>query len=735
MKNKNRLILSSLITIALASGTAQAAVGTWTSSGAWNGTSYDLWDTTATNWSGVSGTPWDITNGPTNIANIGTNVTVNGTVYTNGINFTGSLVVGQGEITLAGTTPFIGVVSSSNVWVDTNISGTSGLTKLGAGILTLQGFSKSLTGGLTAKEGILQLRLGEVSTSIINPSNALTLNGGTLDINALIAASTQTLASVTLSGGSSVISLTGATGTNTSLTLGNTWTRNQGGTLVIDLSSAGGTKTVTSSPTLTNGILGYALVKDSTGTGFATVSGGNIVRYTAGTVITGSLSTDTVSTTNYVTGVGATLGGASVIQNLNSLEITGTNNLTNDSKTMVLGSGGFILNNSGGVMYASFGSKWTSSTGTFTLHHSGGDYSWLNGSITDNGGTSVSFVKSGTGTVRSLGSSTYTGDTIINQGNLRGLIPNGAGKGNLVINSAGNYNWGFSAAAITLTVNGLSNTTVSGGTINNIGYGGTDQSIAVLNVGNNNATAAFSGVMSFGSIIKNGTGTQTLSGTNTYGGFTRINSGILRIDTEGSISNTSGVQIAGGQLMYGSSNALSKPITFTSTGGTLTGTGSIVNAFTVTSGNTYTPGAKGGTGTQTLTGGITFNAGSIFDWDITTNGTTETGRDQVINTGGLSGSGAIFNVVLGTGSYADTFWNTSKTWSDAFSVGTMANVFSSITGTGVTWDSANNRGVVNLEGAFSMTGNSLLWTPVPEPTSALAGLLLGAGLLRRRRSN
>jgi uncharacterized protein (TIGR03382 family) len=27
----------------------------------------------------------------------------------------------------------------------------------------------------------------------------------------------------------------------------------------------------------------------------------------------------------------------------------------------------------------------------------------------------------------------------------------------------------------------------------------------------------------------------------------------------------------------------------------------------------------------------------------------------------------------------------------------------------------------------------LQWTAIPEPTSALAGLLLGAGLLRRRR--
>ena len=34
---------------------------------------------------------------------------------------------------------------------------------------------------------------------------------------------------------------------------------------------------------------------------------------------------------------------------------------------------------------------------------------------------------------------------------------------------------------------------------------------------------------------------------------------------------------------------------------------------------------------------------------------------------------------------------------------------------------------------FTLNGNSLQFTAIPEPTSALAGLLLGAGLLRRRR--
>jgi uncharacterized protein (TIGR03382 family) len=46
--------------------------------------------------------------------------------------------------------------------------------------------------------------------------------------------------------------------------------------------------------------------------------------------------------------------------------------------------------------------------------------------------------------------------------------------------------------------------------------------------------------------------------------------------------------------------------------------------------------------------------------------------------------------------------------------------------------------VVTGEGqfTFSNSSNTLIWTAysaIPEPTSALAGLLLTAGLLRRRR--
>jgi len=38
-----------------------------------------------------------------------------------------------------------------------------------------------------------------------------------------------------------------------------------------------------------------------------------------------------------------------------------------------------------------------------------------------------------------------------------------------------------------------------------------------------------------------------------------------------------------------------------------------------------------------------------------------------------------------------------------------------------------------IAGNVTFTGSTLNWTAIPEPSSALAGLLLAAGLLRRRR--
>jgi hypothetical protein len=91
-----------------------------------------------------------------------------------------------------------------------------------------------------------------------------------------------------------------------------------------------------------------------------------------------------------------------------------------------------------------------------------------------------------------------------------------------------------------------------------------------------------------------------------------------------------------------------------------------------------------------------------------------------------------FRVVTDLNFSGDAFWETQKTWSTIFNSFGTTTGWSSLTAASVYSTSGTLRDV-STQGSFTITGSSLTWSAVPEPSSALAGLLLGAGLLRRRR--
>ena len=136
----------------------------------------------------------------------------------------------------------------------------------------------------------------------------------------------------------------------------------------------------------------------------------------------------------------------------------------------------------------------------------------------------------------------------------------------------------------------------------------------------------------------------------------------------------------------------------------------------------------GAVGTQTFTNGIKYESGSVFEWDLATgdgNGT----YDKVL--GALTVvAGARFKVVSNT-AFSDSFWDTNHTWSDIFASSidgfNVSNFLYSAAGASVSAPST--------EGYFTTSTEILVWTAalVPAPSSALVGLLLGAGLLRRRK--
>jgi autotransporter-associated beta strand protein len=309
---------------------------------------------------------------------------------------------------------------------------------------------------------------------------------------------------------------------------------------------------------------------------------------------------------------------------------------------------------------------------------------------------------SGNTTISKSGNSNYT--LALGASN---QISNGTGKGNVTVNAT------LDLATFSDTINGLT------------GFGTIKANGGTLTVGDNDATSTFSGVMQDNvgtfSLTKTGAGTLTLSGANTYTGTTTISNGTLIVGdgTSGSLGNTA-VTVANGATLGGSGTI----------GGDL-----VVNG---------THAVGNSPGVQTVNGNATYNSNSIFEWELTANtGTQGTSPnftfDQVIGTATKNlnvDPDAIFKVVLnGSGSAVDftqAFWASNQSWTvfsgfatgtDIFSLGSISADVNSISHTSY--------------GSFSLArsgGNiSLDWTAVPEPTSALAGILLGAGLLRRRR--
>ncbi len=365
---------------------------------------------------------------------------------------------------------------------------------------------------------------------------------------------------------------------------------------------------------------------------------------------------------------------------------------------------------------------------------------------------------SGTGAVQQLGS----GTVVINSANTyTGLTTIGANGGTSVLQTTASGALG--SGAIFIAGNGGSNRLeLAGGitlanAINHNGKGNTvGQAAGILNVSGNNtlsgtvtvqtggsdstfqsdaglltfsgATAltsnatgarnilltgagniAVSGAITNGtatvSIAKQGTGTLTLSGTNTYTGTTNVSAGTLIVN--GSLANTT--------------------VTVDS-GATLGGSGTIAGATTVNG----TLSAGNSPGILTFSGDLNLGSGStsVFEVDGTTRGTGYDGVDV----GGALAYGGTLSVYFNApnaGSY------------DLFSATAPSGDFSavSIDGSGVSATFTPGIGWSAISGGwqydFANSTGDLTITAVPEPSTlaALAGLAaLGlAGARRRRR--
>jgi autotransporter-associated beta strand protein len=366
-----------------------------------------------------------------------------------------------------------------------------------------------------------------------------------------------------------------------------------------------------------------------------------------------------------------------------TLTLGGTNTGTNEIQGVIQNNNG----TTGPVALAVSGSVWQlAGANTYT-----GATSVTAGTLQLDGSTHASSTVgiatagtlTGSGTVN--GNATLTGNGVINKsaGTIAGTLAvtggnwNGAGVvTGLVTSSSGVFNIGGGA---NLTANG--NLNVTGGS-----FSGTDATSTLTGSLNytSTTTSSFGGVIagSGKTVTVNAATTRlALGGTNTYDGATTVGAGLLTVDATGTINNTSGVSIGGGNFNYNSSTALTRPVSFSGTGGTLSGTGTIGTAVNVTTGNSHAPGNSAGI--QEFSNSLAYAANSSLQWQLMTNkdnatGTAGTDFDQVSVTGGTFAitTGAKLSLLMAPAvDFSDLFWTSARQW-------TIANLTSGVTADG-----------------------------------------------------
>lgn len=150
----------------------------------------------------------------------------------------------------------------------------------------------------------------------------------------------------------------------------------------------------------------------------------------------------------------------------------------------------------------------------------------------------------------------------------------------------------------------------------------------------------------------------------------------------------------------------------------------------------HSPGTQGTVGKQIFGPGlspdsISYLSNSLFSWDFQLASDYKQSYDQVIYENSVSGPGAGAIFLVGFDSdidYSIPFWDLSRSWDNIFmkedgSRPDLSKIFGEVL----------SRAPVE-RGVFSIKEDSLKWSPVPEPSSALAGILLVGGALRRRRN-
>ncbi|MBD9665368.1 autotransporter outer membrane beta-barrel domain-containing protein [Variovorax sp. VRV01] len=496
---------------ALGGGTTSLAAATYRGFDRYEKTGTSTWTLTGTT---TELTPWNVLGGTLAIADDGALGNSAGTLTLDGgtLRATGT-TTGTRNVTLGAGGAAFEVDSAQALRLNGVLSGSGSLQKTGAGTLVLGGVN-SYSGGTLVSTGLLQ-----AATTGALGSGAVTVNGA---LEFLDGVDAQAL---TITNQNGFTTFRGASTAGQSLITNN----NASGTDFYGTSS-GGTSTII------NNQSGFTYFRETTSSADAHIvnNGGGAATFFIQNGSAGNAVID--NNGGQARFYDSSTAGSATITNRSGGVTYFIGSSSADSATLVNDGNGRVdaSYHTGALSIGALSGQGRLLLGANAVSlGAGGRDSQFAGTVEDggeNGGTGGSLVKVGTGTLTLSGANTYTGGTALKQGRLDLGHSQALGTGTLAMDDGTTL--GFSADGLTIA--------------NAIELTGSNDPVIDTGAFSETLSGAITGG---GFITKQGSGTLTLTGANTYTGATNVAQGTLRAGAANTFSASSAHSVAAGATL------------------------------------------------------------------------------------------------------------------------------------------------------------------------------------------
>jgi autotransporter-associated beta strand protein len=494
----------------------------------------------------------------------------------------------EGNVTGTGTVTVTSTATDHSLGIRTfrgsisaNLAGVASLLKQGLGTVTLSGNNSGLTGTVAATRidaGNLILDYTGSNTNKISAVAGLDLRGATLTFNGNASApTTQAVNGLTLAnGGANIISMNaGGAGQTATLTLAGITRAASAGTLRLNL----GADTVVTTTTANGthglvGLSGFATVKDTTGTWFATRNVSNQIVALASTVkndVTTWLPVDHV--TDDTAGFTGSIAATSVINSLRFNAAAGTAVNLAPAGLLSIASGGLLVTDqvtSGSPSI--LGGTLTSGVAEIIITQDSSRPMEISSAI----GSNTSVTKTGDGLLKLSGVNNSTGQMQLLAGTLQ--VSGGKAIGDTSIVTLADDRVNTLQLLANETIGRLAGGSATTGleALATVAIGGN-----TLTLNTTTAASTYAGMLTgSGTIVKEGPFNQAFSNISTgFTGSIVVNNSLFQLVGIGQI-NASSIAVNGqGNLLFDNNGATrsgarvldSTPITLNSASGTFSG--------------------------------------------------------------------------------------------------------------------------------------------------------------------